>query len=117
MHPENSLSRVSSLFLNSTKTQLKHSCVASVLACNVENIICPICEPDYKKLSKSSDNGKAFSLKDNILQVSNDDREIGCIILKLYKQFWKCCLILEASSGILLGYEQLFTKSKFGNKN
>ena len=117
MHSENSLSIVSLLFLNSTKTQLKLSCVASVLACNVENIICPICEPNYKKLSRSSDNGKTFSLKGNILQVSNDDREIGCIILELYKQFWNYCFILEASSGILLEYEQLFTKSEFGKKN
>ena len=64
------------------------------LLCNAENIISPVCESNYKKLSNSSDNGKAFSLKDNILRVSNDDREIGCIILELNKKFWKYSLVL-----------------------
>ena len=50
---------------------------------NVENIISPVCESNNKKLSESSDNGKAFSFKDNILRVSNDDGEISCIILDL----------------------------------
>ena len=47
-----------------------------------------ICESNYKGLSKSFDSGKAFSLKDNILLVNNDDPEIGYIILELYNEFW-----------------------------